>query len=331
MKNKIRFIILILAAAGSIWVLWKYWSKSSSDIDLIGVEKSVSIHHFDDAFFTSNTDDIHQTIETLETEFMPFFQSNTDVAFWQKQRLDEGQNQLYTDWKNQLKSYKDFDQKVERLFKHLYYFYPDYPELYAFTYISNLDFDFPIIIADQYLFIAVDLYLGPNHPAYQRDPAYLNQGRQKAFITRDISENLALQFATKNPEENTLLNEIIYWGKTLYFSKAMQPKLNDTALFKMSPPQLEFCLGNEQEMWNYFIQNELLFSSADDVKRKFIQPAPFSKFGMPFDAQTPGMVGRWIGLRIVESYMQSNPDVSLPQLMAEADTRKIFKLSKYKP
>lgn len=331
MKNKILFIIFILAAAGAIWLVWKVWATPNSDIDLSGVEKSVSIHHFDDAFFTSNKDVTPQTIETLQTEFKPFFQSNTDAAFWQKQRLDEGQNQLYTDWKNQLKRYDDFDEEVENLFKHFYYYYPDYPELHAFTYISNLDFDFPIIIADQYVFIAVDLYLGPNHPAYQRDPAYLNYFRQKAFITRDISESLALQFATKNPEENTLLNTMIYWGKILYFSQAMQPKLTDTALFKMSLPQLEFCLGNEQEMWNYFIQNDYLFNSTDEAKRKFIRPAPFSKFGMPFDAQTPGMVGRWLGFRIVESYMQSNPDVSLPQLMADADTRTIFKHSKYKP
>ena len=69
----------------------------------------------------------------------------------------------------------------------------------------------------------------------------------------------------------------------------------------------------------------------DDPKLipRFISPAPFSKFYLEIDNESPGRVGAWIGWQIVRSYMKNN-EVSLPQLL-HTSAKEIFEKSKYKP
>ena len=330
MWKKYKYLIVLLATTIVVFV-WYLSNQKQHDVDLSQVTKTVTIHHFDDAFFTSDIGRFNEEFGILKSQFPPFFESNSDFDFWIHQRQDQGQNQLYTDWKNQLKNYKTFDSDLTLAFKHLYYYYPTLPEFEVYTYISNLDLENPIIAADKYIFIGVDLYLGKNHPAYQREPDYLNYFKQKAFINRDVVEAIALNIIPREGGSQTLLSQMIYWGKMRYFNEAMNVGINDTIVQKMNSKQLTFCLANEENMWTYFIKNQLLYDTSFDVQRKFIEPAPFSKFGMPFDAETPGMIGRWIGYRIVSSYMKNNPAVTLKQLMKQTDTRIIFKNSKYKP
>ena len=87
---------------------------------------------------------------------------------------------------------------------------------------------------------------------------------------------------------------------------------------------------NEYYMWSNLVENKLLFDSNPKNEQRFIYPAPFSKFYLEIDNQTPGRVGQWLGWQIVRSYMENNDDVTLEQLMA-LDTKTIFENSKYKP
>ena len=58
--------------------------------------------------------------------------------------------------------------------------------------------------------------------------------------------------------------------------------------------------------------------------------APFSKFYLEIDNETPGRIGQWIGWQIVRAYVQNNPDISATQLL-KTDYKTIFEKSKYKP
>jgi uncharacterized protein YjaZ len=57
--------------------------------------------------------------------------------------------------------------------------------------------------------------------------------------------------------------------------------------------------------------------------------APFSKFYLEIDNDSPGMVGRFIGWQIVRAYMKANKS-SLQELVA-LDAETLFNKSKYKP
>ena len=66
------------------------------------------------------------------------------------------------------------------------------------------------------------------------------------------------------------------------------------------------------------------------MKNRFIHPAPFSKFYLELDNESPGKIGQWIGWNIVKSYVKNNPTVSLLEVLKKSEFE-IFQYSKYKP
>ena len=77
------------------------------------------------------------------------------------------------------------------------------------------------------------------------------------------------------------------------------------------------------------MEEQLLYSTDIRLPSRFINSAPFSKFYLEIDNETPGRVGTWVGWQIVRSFMKNN-DVNLQQLL-QMDPIEIFQNSKYKP
>jgi uncharacterized protein YjaZ len=107
------------------------------------------------------------------------------------------------------------------------------------------------------------------------------------------------------------------------------PNESDAVKMGYTPEQIKWCEENEPQIWMYFIENKLLFDSDSKLYSRFLQKAPFSKFYLDLDSESPGRVGVWIGWQIVRSYMKNN-NVTLQQLFA-ANAKEIFDNSKYKP
>ena len=86
---------------------------------------------------------------------------------------------------------------------------------------------------------------------------------------------------------------------------------------------------NEYEMWEYFVKNNLIFSTDISLDKRFIHDAPYSKFGLSIDLESSPMVGKWIGYNIVKSY-QKKYNVELKNLvtMNEYD---LYLKSNYSP
>jgi uncharacterized protein YjaZ len=93
--------------------------------------------------------------------------------------------------------------------------------------------------------------------------------------------------------------------------------------------QLDWCYNNEAQMWRYFIDNKSLFDTDNKLNTRFLEPAPFSKFYLEIDSESPGRTGAWIGWQIVRSFMKNN-NVTLQELFEE-EAKELFEQSKYKP
>jgi hypothetical protein len=91
----------------------------------------------------------------------------------------------------------------------------------------------------------------------------------------------------------------------------------------------DWSITNEEQVWKYFIENNLLYSTETKLNKRFLEAAPFSKFYLSEDKNSPGRIGQWIGLQIIRSFMDNN-DVSLSDLLIKNE-EEIFKNSKYKP
>jgi uncharacterized protein YjaZ len=126
-----------------------------------------------------------------------------------------------------------------------------------------------------------------------------------------------------------LLSQMIYEGKKLYLKDLLLPEISDAEKIGYTPEQIIWCQENESYMWRHFMQEQLLYSTDSKLTSRFINTAPFSKFYLEIDNESPGRVGTWVGWQIVRSYMNNN-DVNLQQLL-QMDPIEIFQNSKYKP
>ena len=106
--------------------------------------------------------------------------------------------------------------------------------------------------------------------------------------------------------------------------------VEDYVLFKCSVEKMNWCEKNESTIWEYMIENDYLFSSDPELNERFVYLSPFSKFGLSIDQYSPGGVGVWIGLKIIESYVKHN-NVSLYDMLIEQDYNKILNKSGYRP
>jgi hypothetical protein len=133
---------------------------------------------------------------------------------------------------------------------------------------------------------------------------------------------------TENNTRRKLIDRMINAGKTMYYLDKVLPETPDSIKIGYSTIQTMWCYYNEFKIWEYFIKNNLLYSTDMMEVSHFIGDSPVTP-GMPPDA--PGNIGTWVGWQIVKEYMNRNPNVTMKQLLEETDGQKILELSKYKP
>ncbi|MGL5111068.1 MAG: gliding motility lipoprotein GldB, partial [Flavobacterium sp.] len=125
------------------------------------------------------------------------------------------------------------------------------------------------------------------------------------------------------------LSQMIFAGKELYVKELLLPNYTDASRIGYTDEQDKWCTENEGYIWRYFIEKEMLYSVDSKLAPRFIQPAPFSKFYLEIDNDSPGQVGAWIGWQIVRSYMKNNP-IPVTELLSK-NAKEVFEKSKYKP
>ena len=122
---------------------------------------------------------------------------------------------------------------------------------------------------------------------------------------------------------------MIYYGKQLYLKDLLIPFKENNEKIGYSTDQYQWAQDNEFYIWQYFVEKELLYQTDRKLRTRFITPAPFSRFNLELDSESPGRLGQYIGWQIVSSYMENNKTPLLQMLHMEATT--IFNNAKFKP
>jgi gliding motility-associated lipoprotein GldB len=234
---------------------------------------------------------------------------------------------LYTEVQKKYGDFEPVKLELETLFKHIKYYFPKTKTPKVITIISEMDYKNKAIYADSLVVISLELYLGKNHKFYQF-PNYLKQNFEERQIAPDVVSSFS---AGKIPPvlDKDLLSQMIYSGKQLYLKDLLLPDYTDAEKMGYTPEQITWCQENESYMWRYFIEKEMLYNNDQKLISRFINSAPFSKFYLEIDNESPGQVGAWIGWQMVRSYMINN-DVPLVDLL-KTNAKEIFVKSKYKP
>jgi len=131
-----------------------------------------------------------------------------------------------------------------------------------------------------------------------------------------------------NPTGKRFIDRMIYHGKKAYVMAHLFPSTTDTILWEYTSPQMDWVKDNELEIWSYFLEKELLYETNHLEIAHYIESAPTSK-GMPKVA--PGRTGVYSGYKIIESFMDRNPDFTIKDLIEHKDAQRLLEQSKYKP
>jgi gliding motility-associated lipoprotein GldB len=296
-------------------------SKIEKAVEEIPLE--IKVERFDKAFFETAPADL----PILKQQYPFFFPAGNEDAVWLEKMQHPQWRELYKEVQKKYGNFETETTQIEDLFKHIKYYFPKTKTPKVITIISEMDYQNKAIYADSLVIISLELYLGKDHKFYEF-PNYLKQNFEQNQILPDIVSSFAPRKIAP-PVEGTFLSFMIYVGKEMYLKDILLPEAPDDIKMGYTPEQIKFCQENENYMWRFFLENQMLYDTDQKLVPRFINPAPFSKFYLEIDNDTPGRVGAWLGWQIVRSYMENNK-TSL-QDMLKMDAKTIFENSKYKP
>ncbi|TDB69070.1 gliding motility protein GldB-related protein [Arundinibacter roseus] len=226
--------------------------------------------------------------------------------------------------------YKNRDELIkkplEEAFRYVTYYYPDFTPPRVATIVTGFMGN-DLYISDSLIIIGLDYFGGPQ--ATYRPDVYDYQLRryQKEYLIPSILFFISDQFTGKDPQDATLLAQMVDYGKAFEFVKHTLPNTPDSLILGFSQRDLDKADVSQTQLWAYLIENRLLYEKAPLLKDKYIGERPFTPEIGP---DVPGGIGRWIGWRIVNLYLNEQPEVTLPELMKNPNARQILEQSGYK-
>lgn len=201
-----------------------------------------------------------------------------------------------------------------------------------------------IAFVDTVALIALNHYLGPEHPAYANWPEYVRNQKRPELLPYDITEAIV---ATSHPykptnastannkpavaaepnnqltaddipdmtieSDGTLLNRLLYEGALVYAKTRLVPDADLASALGFSADQLRDVVANEEYTWNKIVAEKMLFSTDPELHGRLFNLLPNSA---PISPQAPGRALRYIGLKIIQAYVDSHNDVKLDFLLS---------------
>lgn len=311
------FVILSLI---TLFFSCKENDKTQKEIAKLNIDVTVS--RFDREFAEAKPSDLSQ----LREKYPYLFPAADSV--WIEKMQDTLQIELLQEVGEEFQNIDVETKELEDFYRHVKYYFPTYEIPHIITVTNDVDYNNRIILADSLLFIGLDNYLGQEHKFYGGIQRYISQGMDKKYIVSNIASTFANK-AVPKPRDRTFLAQIIYYGKVLYLKDKLMPEASDAIKIGYTQDQLDWAFANEEPIWRNFIEQEYLYSTDNELSKRFLEPAPFSKFGLELDQEAPGRLGRYIGWQIVKSFVE-NTDLSVLQVMP-VSAEDVFKKSNYKP
>ncbi len=316
--KKICCILFLLLVA--------YSCKKEDQIEdeISKIDVNLKVERFDRAIAEANPKDLEQ----LKKAFPFMFSKQIPDSVFIARMNDTLQSELLEEVNKKFNNFSTIEDEITGLFQHLKYYDITFFEPRLITLTNDVKYRDKVIVTDTIVLIPLDNYLGHEHEYYGNIPKYITQNMKPSQIVSNLASDYAKRY-TFQSQKKTLLDDMIYFGKQLYFKDKMIPFKSDEDKIGYTVLQLEFAKVNEGQIWTNFIENEYLYSTDSSLPGRFITDAPFSKFYLELDRESPGRLGQYIGWQIVRAYMNKN-EVSLLDMM-KTDAVEIFNKSNYKP
>lgn len=318
--------------------------KQSNRPDVSHINLKIKVERFDQQLYSGKGKILTQTNDFLSKNYGVFYDDyihkmvGSPEYNYQTVLGTLYKDQAYIDLTNEVNTvYPDLKKQEEGLtetFKYIKYYYPQAKIPKFISFVSGFSYQMPV--GDNYLGIGLDMFLGKDSKFYraiiQSVPMYLSRRFAPEYIVPRVAETYAHEeLFTETDENRTLLSKMIFQGKILYFLDQVLPENTaDSTKIGYTSKQLDWAQTYEGDIWAYYLENNLLYETDYQKIQVYLAEGPFTP-GLGENRNSAPKLGIWTGWQIVRKYMESHPQVTLQQLMAENDGQKILNQSKYKP
>ena len=240
--------------------------------------------------------------------------------------------------------FKDFSQQINEIKKGLQfvkYYFPKYsvPKS-VITFIGPLNANFQTSFGTQGdiltmygLGIGLQLHLGKDFSFYKSEagqaiyPDYIANNFDPQHIAVNSMKNIVDDIYPDNSTGKALIEQMVEKGKRIFLLTKFLPYTSEYVIMGYTKNQIDEVNKNEAVIWDFFLNNNLLNNSEQNLTKNYIGESPKTQ---EFGENAPGNLGTYAGLQIVKKYMEKYPETKLDELI-KMDPRKVYTLSKYKP
>lgn len=202
-----------------------------------------------------------------------------------------------------------------------------YPKMEIGTFFSLFNAD--VHEFDSIIWIGLDMYLGPENRVTkllpnESLPQYIKDKMDKKYIVSDVLFGYLMTHHYQYLGDD-LLSKAISYGKIAYLMDLILPDEHKENKFRYSKKELDWCQKNEKYIWQYIVDNELLYEKNSKKISYFFNPGPFTK---NFGQDSPSNIGIWLGSRIIEDFAKSS-ELNIQEILKEKNIQKL--LNSYDP
>jgi len=315
-------------------------SKKTPDVSSIKVD--LQVKRFERDFFAADTNNTAASLNNLSIKypaFLRYFIGNILSVPDHPDSAIKWVNSFYKDYTrvNQAAqaAFPDMNAYVKDIaysFQLTKYYFPKYQlPKQIITFIGPLE-GYSTVLTSEGVAIGLQQYLGKDFPLYQSAyvkeiyPEYQVRRFTPAYIPVNVMKNIVDDLYPSAKKKLPLIETMIEQGKHLQLLKELMPNTADSLLTGYTQNQLQGCYDNEGLIWNFFVQNDLLYQSDPFIIRDYINDGPKTT---ALGEASPGNIGQFVGWQIVKKYLEKH-ELSPEQLMNKP-AKEIFTEAKYKP
>lgn len=311
-----------------------------SDIDV-----NLNVFRFDNDFFSIDTLQPEKSLDKLQSKYPSFLNDflynvlalppQKDSANILMKSFIKDYKPVYDSVQKRFTSIDKIKKDVTRGLQFVKYYFPDYnlPQN-IITFVGPLE-GYANVLTQSGLAVGLQLYMGESfsvyHSAYISEvyPEYRQRRFKPEYIPVNCMKNIIDDIfpEQKNISGQPLIYQMIEAGKRLYMLDKFLPKTADTLKTGYTENQLEGCYKNEAGIWNFFVQNNLLFITDPMQTRDYMTDAPHTETLGP---ASPGFIGQFIGWQVIKKWVSLKENTTLQQLL-QTPAKQIYEEAKYKP
>lgn len=290
-------------------------NKSSNNYE------NIIIDRFEKKFFNIQPD----SLKILINQYPYLFPSSFSDEEWLNIKNDSIRKIIFNETQVEFKN--DYlSRDISKLYYRLSNQFSNFNSPKIITINNGMDFQYKLIDIDSLVLLSLDCYLD-NDELYKAIPDYISQKMNKNYLIRDLAEKLISRYVNY-PTNRQFLDKIIYYGK-VYNLMINNLDFGEANALYYNEKEILWAKDNEKEVWKFFIENEILFNTSNILVERFINFGPYSKFGISIDYESSPMIGKWIGYKIVKSYLKSN-NKTIEEIL-NMNEYELYLNSNYKP